>query len=540
MLSTLFSEQFFQQFHFMRPWWGMLFFVLAFLIWKNKQSKNNSAKDNKAFAPHIYDELIANKEAQKKITPKTLAWFILGLMTIALMGPSWQRQPSPFLEDASILFVVLDTSDSMATEDVQPSRIERAKHKIEDLLNTRDTGFASLIVYAGSAHTVLPLTNDKGILINYLSGVSTEIMPVTGKFADNALRLIEQVPVDEQTPATVLLITDGITSEDQTAYAKFFEQHPYQLLVYGVGLTQEEQDAQGLSYATLAETSLQNLADETGGFYQKITIDKKDVETLVSKTKNYFVVADEKHAPWIDGGYWLVFPAMLMYLLWFRKGWTIRWSSFVLAFVLIMPSTPSYAAQGDFVSYWFTPNQQGQWYFFTKDYAKAARSFEDTYWKATSYYMNEEWDLAAQYFSRLKTKEARFALANTYAHSESYWEAEEIYLALLEEEPDWAEAQNNLKLVQIIIEAKDRMSQSQQQEDGETSKDADEEQNEKFKKSKGRKEQVNRRKQVVEQYSADEILNDPSLNEMWMKNVQKDPAEFLANKFQIQVNKGQK
>mgnify|MGYP005996252309 CR=1 FL=1 len=99
------------------------------------------------------------------------------------------------------------------------------------------------------------------------------------------------------------MITDGITSEDQTAYAKFFEQHPYQLLVYGVGLTQEEQDAQGLSYATLAETSLQNLADETGGFYQKITIDKKDVETLVSKTKNYFVVADEKHAPWFDGGF---------------------------------------------------------------------------------------------------------------------------------------------------------------------------------------------------------------------------------------------
>ncbi len=537
MLSSLFSDQFFQQFHFLRPWWGLLFIVLGCLIWKNSQSQKKKANDNQAFAPHIYDELIANKEADKKFNPKTVAWGLLFTIIITMMGPSWQRQPSPFLEDASVLFVVLDTSESMTTEDIQPSRIERAKHKIEDLLTQRDSGYTSLIVYAGTAHTVLPLTNDKDILINYLSGVTPEIMPKTGKFADNALRIIEQVPIDEKTPATVLLISDGVTVDDQTAFVEFFNQYPYQLLVYGVGLNQQEQDAQGISFATLDEKSLQNLASQTGGFYQKVTVDKSDVETLVSKTKNFFVVADEKHAPWIDGGYWLVFPVMLFYLLWFRKGWSIRWSSFVFVFMLALPSSPTYAMESDLISQWVTPNQQGQWYFHTKQYGKAARAFEDTHWKATSYYLNEEWELAAQYFSRLKTKEARFGLANSYAHNESYWEAEDVYLALLDEYPNWSEVANNLKLVQEIILAKDLMSQSQKQEKNERSEEAD---NEKFKKSKGRKEKTNQRKQEVKQYSADDILNDPALNEMWMKNVQKDPAEFLANKFQIQINNKEK
>ncbi|QOL25091.1 VWA domain-containing protein [Thalassotalea sp. LPB0316] len=535
MLETLFPDQFFQQFHFLRPWWGLLFIVLGYLIWKNSQSQDKRDKQNKAFAPHIYDQLVANKEANKTFSPKFMAWVLLATIIVVMMGPSWQRQPSPFLEDASVLFVVLDASESMATEDIQPSRIERAKHKIEDLLNQRDSGYTSLIVYAGSAHTVLPLTNDKDILINYLSGVTPEIMPKQGKFADNALAIIEQVPIDDTTPATVLLISDGLTETDQKAFTAFFDKYPYQLLVYGVGLTQQEQDAQGVSYATLDERSLTALASDTGGYYQKITIDKTDVDTLVSKTKNFFVVADEKHAPWIDGGYWLIFPAMLFYLLWFRKGWSIRWTSFVFALVLL-PSTPSYAQETSFIEQWVTPNQQGQWYFYTGQYGKAARAFENTHWKATSYYMNEEWELAAQYFSRLKTKEARFALGNSYAHNESYWEAEEVYLDLLEEYPNWPEVQNNLKLVRVIIEARDLMSESQQQDMEEQSESSQEAENDKFHKSKGRKEEVRGKQVEVKQYSADEILNDAALNKMWMKNVQKDPAAFLANKFQAQVN----
>ena len=59
---------------------------------------------------------------------------------------------------AKALVVALDLSLSMFAPDLPPSRLERAKQKIVDLLRKRDEGFTALIAYAGDAHTVAPLT----------------------------------------------------------------------------------------------------------------------------------------------------------------------------------------------------------------------------------------------------------------------------------------------------------------------------------------------------------------------------------------------
>lgn len=56
------------------------------------------------------------------------------------------------------MLVVLDSSDTMLETDVAPSRLERAKHKIRDLLALRSGGSTGLLVFAGSGHTAMPLT----------------------------------------------------------------------------------------------------------------------------------------------------------------------------------------------------------------------------------------------------------------------------------------------------------------------------------------------------------------------------------------------
>ena len=83
-----------------------------------------------------------------------------------------------------------------------------------------------------------------------------------------------------------------------------------------------------------------------------------------------------------------------------------------------------------------------------------------------------------------------------------------------------------------IIDETNRLSESQQAEEGESSKELGDapQTGDGGQKKEGRK-------QVVEQLDAGQLLLDPALNDMWLRQVQKDPALFLANKFQIQNEK---
>ena len=100
------------------------------------------------------------------------------------------------------LVILLDVSSSMEQRDIQPSRLQRAKQKIADLLAMRTDKQTALIVYAGTAHTVLTLTDDQDILKQYLAAITPKIMPRAGKFPEYSLPLVDQVLRESNAPAT--------------------------------------------------------------------------------------------------------------------------------------------------------------------------------------------------------------------------------------------------------------------------------------------------------------------------------------------------
>ena len=135
------------------------------------------------------------------------------LLLIVLMGPSWRQQPSPLSQDEAALVVLLDVSNSMEQRDIQPSRLRRAKQKIGELLAMRTDKPAALIVFAGSAHTVLSLTADREIINQYLAAIKPGIMPRQGKFPEYALPEVDAVLRESTAPASVVLFTDGPAAE---------------------------------------------------------------------------------------------------------------------------------------------------------------------------------------------------------------------------------------------------------------------------------------------------------------------------------------
>ena len=82
------------------------------------------------------------------------------LAVLALAGMTWERDQSMGFRAPSDWVLVMDLSPSMAATDVPPDRATRAHYLVSDLLNAAQDTRVALVVFAGEAHTVAPLTSD--------------------------------------------------------------------------------------------------------------------------------------------------------------------------------------------------------------------------------------------------------------------------------------------------------------------------------------------------------------------------------------------
>ena len=139
------------QFHFLRPGWLLLLLpaiALAFLLWRQRSS---GANWRRAIAPELIDYLIEPAREQQRHWP----WLLLMAWSIAIAaiaGPTWEKIPQPVLQKRDGLVIVLDLSLSMYAQDIQPSRLQRARYKVLDILQRRHEGLTGLVVYSGDAH----------------------------------------------------------------------------------------------------------------------------------------------------------------------------------------------------------------------------------------------------------------------------------------------------------------------------------------------------------------------------------------------------
>lgn len=521
-----------EAFHFLRPWWllGVPTVVLSMLYLH--RARDSLGKWAPIIAPHLAAAMLVRGGRGHWLNPINASAVLLLLCLLAVAGPSWERKPSPFVKDKAVLVVALDLSPSMSQTDIQPSRLERAKQKIDDLLRLRPGAPTALIVYAGSAHSVIPLTVDPDILRNFLAAVDPDMMPRPGKAAERVLPIADHMMAASGTAGTLLLITDGLGPATASPFDDYFATHPHQLVLLGVGRTANDEQL-GTESIPLQRGALVDLADSSGGDYLDTSLDTRDVERINRLINHHLLTVDDASRPWVDAGYYLVFPVALLFLLWFRRGWTLHW---LLACVLslgMVASPRSYAADTRFIDLWLSPDQQGRYHFERGNYARAAQLFENTAWRGVAFYLDENFTAAADTFAQIETVEGLFNLANAWAQGENYVYAVRTYDRVLAMAPDHAGALKNRALVQSIIDDINRMSESQQPEAGEQSKELGDQPL----RADGADE-TRWEKREIEQYSAEDILDNDRIRDMWLRQIQRDPAVFLGIKFQMQLEQG--
>src|SRR5580704_19136936 len=186
--------------HFLRPQWLWLLLTVPTIYLSFRIRDDVRSRWKRYIDPALLDHLIVARRRRWRFRPIHMISFLIFLGVIAVAGPTWRREQPPFTEDKALLVIALDLSDTMNAIDLDPTRLERVKLKLRDLLKVRNGGRTALFVYAGTTHLVLPFTTDTSLLNLYLDSLTTSIMPVNGKDTARALQTIQDFLRDETVP----------------------------------------------------------------------------------------------------------------------------------------------------------------------------------------------------------------------------------------------------------------------------------------------------------------------------------------------------
>lgn len=512
-------------FHFLRPWWLTAILAAGLLVFLVTRRGDARTRWKDLIAPHLLDRLLIDRQSAQRWQPVHFVAFVIALGAVAAAGPTWQRQQPPFVADKAPLVLVIDLSPTMDAIDVTPSRLERVKLKVQDILKLRPGARTAVFAYAGSAHMVLPLTDDARLVNTYVAALQTRIMPVAGKDSAKALAAAEQGLAREEVPGTILFLTDGIEPGAVDAFKG--QAGNNEIMVLGVGTeaggpvkTGEGQylsDAGGRVLAKLDVAALREFGHDTGIPVATITPDDSDVRWIATRIRTHLEAKlAQGETRWRDAGWWLVIPLALMSAFWFRRGWSVQWVlAAALAGALLAPGKAE-AADGAFIDIWLTPDQQGRRAFEKGDYAAAAEHFADPMWRGVALYRAGQFGAALDSFARVDSPDSRFNQGNALAQLDRLDDAAESFRAALKARPDWPAAQVNLDIIEKLI--KERKEEEEEQAQAPNEKPDSVQFDDKS--GKGKTAQVDLAQQTAE---------------MWMRNIQITPTDLLARKFAIEV-----
>jgi Ca-activated chloride channel family protein len=301
--------------HFLRPWWLAALIPAIGVWWAIRAHHDPLRAYRTAIAPHLLEHLVVGEKRTKRLRPVTLLLPLLVLAVLALSGPAWRKEPSPFADEKAAIVVIMKVTPTMEAKDLQPSRLERSKHKLRDLIALRPGEPVGLIAYSGSAHVVMPPTRDGRIVEKMAEALSPAIMPVEGDVLSDALELALLQFERRGARGTILVIADGVSPgqlgrlEDYRAGGN----PPVQVLA-AVG-----------SREVASQTGLDAGAQALGAPLVYMTVDETDVERISRGTKRLLEGARAEHEEerWRDEGYLLLPFIALLALMWARKGFAI-------------------------------------------------------------------------------------------------------------------------------------------------------------------------------------------------------------------------
>lgn len=579
-------------FHWLRPEWFYALPVLVVLAVSLARGKLGSGNWQSVIDPALMPYVLSRDPGRGT----DHRWWLMALAgaiaIVALAGPAWQRVEQPVFRAEQAMVVALDLSRSMDAQDVAPSRLQRAKLKILDMLDRRESGQTALVVYSANAFTVTPLTTDVDTIASLVNSLGTDIMPSRGSYPEIAIakgvQLLDQAKVGV---GEVLLVTDGGSSPAAENAARELVKNGYSLSILGVGTTEGAPiprvtggfvtDNRGqIAVPKLEERGLRDLAGVGGGRYARLSADDRDLDKLLSGEVSgaATVSGDDSLATdsWREEGPWLLLLLLPLAALAFRRGW-------VLVAVFFIVPLPQPASAAEWADLWLNKDQQGRKQLELGNASEAAELFEDPDWQAVADYRAGDYAGSASIFGERDDARSLYNLANAMAFQGELDSAIDTYEQVLELDPDNEDAAYNLEVVKSAKEQQDQEQQNQgddqqstenpggdgeqsesdeqsdqQGQEGESQSDSDAEQSDASDRGdeemseedmRALQEELQRAAEAAEPGEQPQQMSEAELAEMrqqqeqeqameqWLRRIPDDPGGLLRRKFRHQYQR---
>ncbi|MBE4095395.1 VWA domain-containing protein [Vibrio parahaemolyticus] len=454
------------EFTFLNPYWLLGLIAIPFVLLINQKFR---AKKSALIAPHLAKMLGKTTQSKPYFTIWGLAWAIA---CVALAGPSWQSNTRPSFELSQNRMLVLDMSRSMYASDIKPNRLTQTRYKALDLLPKWKEGATGLIVYAGDAYSLSPLTTDASTLAGIIENLSPELMPFQGSNLPAAIELaLSQFSQAGANQGDIVVLADDLDDSELARSLNLVKGKNIRVSVLAIGTANGAPIA--LPDGSLLKTTqgstvvakthlknLQTLANKTGGMFVPIQHNNRDVDSIAAYTnntgnnlaakQNQEVKTDSR----LNGGFWLLPLLLLPTVFLFRRG--VIWV-FVAA---LLPMTWTPGAQAN---PFLNADQKAANLYKQGEYEQAKNLFTDPSWQGAASYQTGDYEAAIKAFSNDPSQTGRYNLANSLAQNGQLEDAAEQYKKLLKENPDFEAAKKNLSVVEEKLKQQQQQQQQQQQ-----------------------------------------------------------------------------
>ena len=463
------------EFHFLRPLWLLAVPLVWWMIFMLRKKWWQKGDWDREVDSHLLEFLATSPSQHKR---KLLPWVMClagTLLLLSLAGPAWQKKPQPLIKKSQARVLVLDLSFSMLATDVKPTRIDRVRFKLEDLLNNFSEGETALVGYAGEAFVISPLTHDANTISSLLPGLHPNIMPVPGSRADLGVELASDLlsrSIGSQ--GHIILVTDGIEESEISAIKNASGTNEFSILAVGTeagspialkagGFLKDRNGA--IVIPKLNLKPLSKLANQVNGELTLLSPDDRDVNQIIAaETSEGSYTEDEQKRTsdkWNEEGPWLLLIVLPLTAMLFRRGILFSIGLIILPAFFALPDTVMAFSWDDL---WLRPDQQATELFHQGETDYASKLFEDNEWKATAAYRSGDYEKAAEQFAKKDNTRANFNRGNALAFAGRLQDAIDSYEKVLSVNPQHKDAKFNKKLVEDLLKKQNKSQQNKEQQ----------------------------------------------------------------------------
>ena len=400
----------------------------------------------------------------------------------------------------STWLIAIDLSD----DSVNDQQSLRAMHaQLEALIQRKSGASMGVLALAGSAHWVLPPTQDVNLLRRYMYSLDSSLMPVQGLQLGRLERVLGEVPIGgEFAPLVLLSSAAGLKAYQSRINGWSVPKHPLVTMDWS----------------------------NTGS-----------VESTLRRLERLHLGLNKEQGRAIGG--WFAAAALLLGFFVFRAQWHRAVVSILALTWIVVPAPRADAASANAVEeqtvdaqeippplsllldMWLTRDQQGYWLLKLNENLAASQRFESPLGRGLALYRMSRFRQAASELQALNTFEAKFLEGNAWAHSRDYRQALLAYDKALELVPNHPDVLHNVQQIKALVELAAEQGEAQQADLGdlvtfETDESSDDEA------AISDQEVV-----MLETIEADRLLSDPEALKRWRARVESSPQRFLANRF---------